>query len=84
MPPISPTPSKDEIESFSISVVRTANEKGISCLDSLVFLCSVRNIEPEVAASLLDVVVKEKIQKEAEHLNFLKTKKSRLPLGKKR
>lgn len=81
---MNPNPTKDEIETFSISVVRTATEKSISILDALVLVCGRNNIEPEVAASLLDVVVKEKIQKEAENLNFLKSKKSRLPIGKKK
>jgi hypothetical protein len=79
--PLIPPPSKDEVEKFSIEIVKIAKEKHISYLDALVHICEKRNVEAEVAATLLDPLVKEKIQGEAEDLNFMKVKRRRLPIG---
>ena len=74
------SPTKTEIDAFSITVVKIAKEKGISYLDSVMYVCEKKKMDPEVASSLINSLVKEKIQKEAEELNILKTKKSRLPI----
>lgn len=73
-------PTKEEIETFSLSVVQVVKDKSISYLDALVNVCELNKIEAEVAATLLDVVIKDRIEREAEVLNLMKTKKARLPI----
>jgi hypothetical protein len=79
-PPLVPPPTKDEIEAFSGALARCVRDKSISYLDALVDVCSRNNIEPEVAATLLDPIMRERIQQEAEDLNFMKVKRQRLPI----
>lgn len=80
MAPPFPAPSKEDIENFSIAVARTAREKDISYLDALTLVCEKRNIEAEVAASLLDGVIKDRVRQDAESLNMMKVKRNRLPI----
>lgn len=76
-----PSPTKEEIEGFSIDVVKVVNEKNLSYLDAVIFICESRNMDPEVAGSLVSPLVKERIQCEAEALHIIKStnKKTRLP-----
>jgi hypothetical protein len=75
-----PQPDKAQIEAFSIALCRTSKEKNIGLIDALVHICQIRSIEPEVAATLLDDTVKQRLQIEAEKLNLMKVKRKRLPI----
>ena len=74
--------TKEEIEAFSLKVLKIAEEKNLSHIDSVVYLCEngPDKIDIELAATLISPFLKEKIEIEAEKLNVLKEKKVRLPI----
>lgn len=71
---ISPAKFIKEVEEF---VLRTKE----SYIDAIVHLCQKNNIEIETAASIMkgSMVMKSKLQVEAEDMNYL-PKKAKLPL----
>lgn len=53
----------------------------LTYIEAIVYFCSVRDIEPERIVRYIDPSIKEKIQSDAESLNFLKGPKTKkLPL----
>lgn len=61
-------------ETFSQQIEYLCKEKNIEYIDAIIFWCESNNIEVEYAANLIkkNQVLKLKVQKEAEDLNFLK------------
>lgn len=56
-------------------------DKDVSYMDAILFWCESRNVEIEQGAALAkkSIVLKSKLEEEAEKLNFMK-KTSRLPI----
>ena len=68
------TPTK-----FSTLIEEMVQEKHLSYMDACLEYCKDNNVEPESLGRLVNKALKQKIQVEAESLNFLK-KSSTLPL----
>jgi|TARA_Y100000114_G_scaffold139759_1_gene144051 hypothetical protein len=66
---------------FSRTIEEIVVEKKIPYMDAIVWYCERNEMEVEVAAKLLNGVIKTKLEAEAIDLNFLSTPKgSKLPL----
>ena len=68
------TPTK-----FSTMIEEMVLEKNVTYMDACLEYCKDNNVEPESLGRLVNKALKQKIQVEAENLNFLK-KSSTLPL----
>jgi|TARA_Y100000034_G_scaffold1181_1_gene1488 hypothetical protein len=68
------TPTK-----FSTMIEEMVIEKHVTYMDACLEYCKNNNIEPESLGRLVNKALKQKIQVEAENLNFLK-KSSMLPI----
>ena len=68
------TPTK-----FSTLIEEMVQEKHLSYMDACLEYCKDNNVEPESLGRLVNKALKQKIQVEAENLNFLQ-KSSSLPL----
>tara|TARA_B100001939_G_C16733440_1_gene526516 strand:+ start:430 stop:654 length:225 start_codon:yes stop_codon:yes gene_type:complete len=64
---------------FSHTIEEIAFEKKIPYMDAIVWYCEKNEVEIEVAAKLINAVLKSKIEAEAQDLNFL-PKVAKLPL----
>lgn len=66
--------------SFIQEIESLCKEKNIEYIDAIIIWCDINNLEIEYAADLIktNMVIKSKIQVEAENLNFLK-RPARLP-----
>jgi len=64
---------------FSQMIEELAMDKRIPYMDAVVWYCEREDIEVEVAAKLINAVLKSKIEAEAQDLNFL-PKGAKLPL----
>ena len=66
---------------FCITLVEIVVEKKIPYMDAIVWYCERNEMEVEVAAKLLNGIIKTKLEAEAMDLNFLSTPKgSKLPI----
>ena len=66
---------------FSRTIEEIVVEKKIPYMDSIVWYCERNEMEVEVAAKLLNGIIKTKLEAEAIDLNFLSTPKgSKLPI----
>ena len=66
---------------FSKIIEEVVIEKRIPYMDAIVWYCEKNEMEVEVAAKLLNGIIKAKIEAEAIDLNFLSTPKgSKLPI----
>jgi hypothetical protein len=68
------TPTK-----FSTMIEEMVIEKNVTYMDACLEYCKDNNVEPESLGRLVNKALKQKIQVEAENLNFLK-KSSMLPI----
>ena len=66
-------------QKFSQIIEEIATKKRISYMDAIVWYCEQENVEIEVAAKLINAVIKSKIEAEAQELNFL-PKVAKLPI----
>jgi hypothetical protein len=74
-------PNKSEVTNFSLKIETLANDKGISCMDAIMWHCEQSGLEIELVGKLINKSLKTKIQFEAEELNFLpKSNTNKLPL----
>lgn len=69
------------IEEFSKAIEELNKKKGIDYIDAVIHYCEKNNIELETAGAMIktSTVLKTKVQREAENLNFL-AKTSKLPI----
>ena len=66
---------------FSRTIEEIVVEKKIQYMDAIVWYCERNEMEVEVAAKLLNGIIKTKLEAEAMDLNFLSTPKgSKLPI----
>jgi len=72
-------PSKDEKDAFSVMIEEQAIVLGITHMDMITEYCQRSGMEIEVAASLINPILKAKIELEARALRYL-PKHSVLPL----
>ena len=63
---------------FSLEIEDLVKTKHVPYMDAVIMFCEAKDIEPERIARFIDKSMKEKIQNEAEELNYLKNKTSRL------
>ena len=68
------TPTK-----FSTLIEEMVQEKNLTYMDACLEYCKDKNVEPEALGRLVNKSLKQKIQVEAENLNFL-PKSSTLPV----
>jgi hypothetical protein len=64
---------------FSNIIERTVIDKRLSYIDAVVWWCEKNEMEIEVAAKLLNTVIKGKLEVEAQDLNVI-AKGARLPI----
>jgi len=64
---------------FSVIIEEIVRDKQIPYMDAIVWWCENNEMEVEVAAKLINSLIKDKIRREAEDLNFLE-KSARLPV----
>jgi hypothetical protein len=74
------TPTKDEIQEFSLTIKRLVNEKSLSYMEAVVYHCDKKGIEIELAAKLLNHTIKAKLEQEAQDLKFIKKRTKRIPI----
>jgi len=73
--------SPEEINQFSLEIEEMVYMKDITYIDAIVEYCETTGFEIEQAAKLISVVLKSKIQIEAENLHYIKpSSTSQLPL----
>ena len=69
------------VSKFSKIIEEVVIDKKIPYMDAIVWYCEKNEMEVEVAAKLLNGIIKAKIEAEAIDLNFLSTPKgSKLPI----
>tara|TARA_Y100000114_G_scaffold145475_1_gene155178 strand:+ start:1526 stop:1756 length:231 start_codon:yes stop_codon:yes gene_type:complete len=69
------------VSKFSKIIEEVVIDKKIPYMDAIVWYCERNEMEVEVAAKLLNGIIKAKIEAEAIDLNFLSTPKgSKLPI----
>ena len=69
------------VSKFSKIIEEVVIDKRIPYMDAIVWYCERNEMEVEVAAKLLNSIIKAKIEAEAIDLNFLSTPKgSKLPI----
>ncbi len=64
---------------FSYFIESTSRKTKTSCIDILINFCIENEIESESIAKLINSSLKEKLESEAQELNLLKTKSTKLP-----
>ena len=57
---------------FSLEIEDLVKTKHVPYMDAVIMFCEAKDIEPERVARFIDKSMKEKIQNEAEELNYLK------------
>lgn len=71
--------TRDEKNNFSIMIQEKAEKLNVSHMEAILEHCSETGLEVEVAATLINTILKSKIEGEARDLRFL-SKSSKLPL----
>jgi hypothetical protein len=56
---------------FTKMIEKTVQSKGLSYLDTVVYLCEEHNIEIDDVRKFISPVIKNKIEVEAQNLNFI-------------
>ena len=72
-------PTKNEIQEFSDTILKLAEESRESIMDTIVGYCEKSGLEVDIASTLISSSLKAKIREEAQELNLLK-KSAKLPL----
>jgi hypothetical protein len=72
-------PTREEKNEFSEKIMLRMQELRTDCLDAMVTYCEEVGLEMEVAATLVNDVLKEQLEEAFAELNYLE-KSSKLPL----
>jgi hypothetical protein len=78
-----PTPTKEEIQNFSLMLREYAAHKQIGLWEALLLYCETTGLEPDMAASCLTKPLLADITVEVQDMNLLKIrgkKSGRLPI----
>lgn len=73
-------PTKDEMLKFAKEIDSLVANTNYNYIEAIVEYCKTTGLEIEVAATLVNQNLKSKLENDAENLNLLKEKGSRLPL----
>jgi hypothetical protein len=73
-------PTKEEMMKFAGEIEEIVATTDYNSLEAIVEYCNKTGLETEVAATLISPNLKAKIHEQAENMNMLKTKGSRLPI----
>lgn len=71
--------TKEEKTNFSIAIEKLAIEKNLTYIESISHYCEETSMEIELAATLVNDVLKSKIKAEAQQLRYL-PRTSKLPI----
>lgn len=71
--------TREEKNEFSAMILSKAEDTGIDCMDAIISYCEEIDLEVEAAASLVNDVLKSKLEEEAQLLNYI-PKGARLPI----
>lgn len=58
-------------ETFSNEIELFVHEKNVSYMDAIIHICEMKDIEIESAAKHINKVIKNKLEAEAQELNYL-------------
>ena len=72
-------PTREEKNEFSEKILLRMQELRTDCLDAMITYCEEVGLEMEVAATLVNDVLKEQLEEAFAELNYLE-KSSKLPL----
>lgn len=72
-------PTKTEIQEFSDTILKLAEETKEGIMDTIISYCEKSGLEVDVASTLISSSLKAKIREEAQELNLLK-KTAKLPV----
>lgn len=72
-------PTREEKDDFSLLILKRAMKMRIDHMDAILTYCELIELEPEVAATLINDELKARLEEEAEALRII-PKKGRLPL----
>lgn len=67
--------TKNEKNKFSAIIISKAENEGTNYIDSIINYCEETGLEIEVAATLLNIKLKDLIRREAEKLHYIKEEK---------
>lgn len=73
-------PSKQEMKKFAYEIDSLVANTDLNYLEAIVEYCKKTGLEIEVAASLVNSTLKEKIESDVMGRNLLKVKSSKLPI----
>jgi hypothetical protein len=78
---INDTPNEFGIQSFLTEIEIIRRDKSVSLMDAIIHFCEKNDVEIEIVAQYIkkNIVLKAKIEEEAEELNFIQ-KTARLPI----
>jgi Phage late-transcription coactivator len=71
--------TRDEKNTFSQSIMESANSMQILCIEAITNFCEKNNLEIEVAATLVNDNLRARIEIEAQELRYL-PRSARLPI----
>lgn len=71
--------TKDEKNNFSIAIEEIAAEHNVSYIEAVTLYCEQTGLEVELAATLVNDILKSKIRSEAQVLRYL-PRTSKLPI----
>lgn len=72
--------TRDEKNNFSMMIEQRAINQNIGCMEAILDYCEESGLEPESAATLLNMSLKARIEEEAKELRFLPKTTRKLPL----
>jgi hypothetical protein len=73
-------PSREDIATFSLNIENYASTTGLDYVDAIIEYCEVNDLEIEMAAKLVSINLKAKIENDANIRNLLKEKGAKLPI----
>lgn len=76
---VKPMATKEEKYNFSMQIENLANRLNITYLEAIAHHCEETGLEIEVAATLVNDILKGKLETEAQQLRYL-PRQSRLPI----
>jgi hypothetical protein len=71
--------TREEKNEFSALIMQRADAKKIDVMDAIITYCNEMDLEVEAAASLVNDVLKSRLEEEAQILNYI-PKGARLPI----
>lgn len=73
-------PTREDILAFSLQIEAFVAKTGFDYVDAVVEYCKENDLEIEMAAKLVSINLKAKIENDANKRNMLKEKSAKLPI----